>query len=198
MDLTPCDLKELPDRIAKLENQNRRLRQLGVMALIVALLLLTTGQVPSRKSVEANEFILKDVNGNVRARLSVDMPGSSKLVLYDEEGKQRIKLDGGIGMPGLTVYDFAGRARAEFLLVLDATALFLRDDKGVVKTGLKEGAIVADQINAGHVQTLDADGFQAILGTADLVTPRTGEKHTTSAASLVFFDKSKNVIWKAP
>jgi hypothetical protein len=31
-----------------------------------------------------------------------------------------------------------------------------------------------------------------------MVTPRTGETHKTSAASLVLFDKDKNVIWKAP
>jgi len=40
--------------------------------------------------------------------------------------------------------------------------------------------------------------LQAIVGTADLVTPRSGAIHRTSAASLVLFDEEKNVIWKAP
>jgi hypothetical protein len=44
----------------------------------------------------------------------------------------------------------------------------------------------------------DDQGFAATLGVKDLVTPRTGETHKTSAASLVMFDKAKNVIWKAP
>jgi hypothetical protein len=48
------------------------------------------------------------------------------------------------------------------------------------------------------MQVDDAEGFAATLGATDLVTPRTGEKHKTSAASLVLFDKDKNVIWKAP
>jgi hypothetical protein len=44
----------------------------------------------------------------------------------------------------------------------------------------------------------DNEGYEAILGVSALQTPKTGEKHRTSAASLVLFDKDKNVIWKAP
>jgi hypothetical protein len=44
----------------------------------------------------------------------------------------------------------------------------------------------------------DAQGYTAILGSGGLVTPKTGETHKTSAASLVLSDKDKNVIWKAP
>lgn len=43
----------------------------------------------------------------------------------------------------------------------------------------------------------DKDGFEAHLGTVGLVTPRTGEQHQRSAASLVFFSKG-NVLWSAP
>jgi hypothetical protein len=43
----------------------------------------------------------------------------------------------------------------------------------------------------------DKDGFAAQLGTVGLVTPRTGEQHQRSAASLVFFSKA-NVLWSAP
>ncbi|MBI4463787.1 MAG: hypothetical protein HY647_03685 [Acidobacteria bacterium] len=44
----------------------------------------------------------------------------------------------------------------------------------------------------------DTQGFETTIGTTSLVTPRTGETHTTSAASVVMVDKDKNVIWKAP
>lgn len=44
----------------------------------------------------------------------------------------------------------------------------------------------------------DKEGFSAVVGNADLVTPRTGETHQTSAASVVLFDKDKKVIWSAP
>jgi hypothetical protein len=51
----------------------------------------------------------------------------------------------------------------------------------------------------GHLELSDDAGFKSSLGvTKELVTLRTGETHQTSAASLLLFDKDKNVIWKAP
>ena len=44
----------------------------------------------------------------------------------------------------------------------------------------------------------DPEGFSAQLGSVDLVTPRTGEQHKTSAASLVLFGKDSKVLWSAP
>ena len=50
-----------------------------------------------------------------------------------------------------------------------------------------------------HLELSDDAGFKSSLGvTKNLVTSRTGETHQTSAASLLLFDKDKNVIWKAP
>jgi hypothetical protein len=54
-------------------------------------------------------------------------------------------------------------------------------------------------LGPGHLEVSDDEGFKAALGVEEnLVTPRTGETHKTSAASLLLFDKNKNVIWKAP
>ncbi len=50
----------------------------------------------------------------------------------------------------------------------------------------------------GEVRVSDDQGFSATMGAEELVTPHTGETHKTSAASLVLFDKNKNVLWKAP
>jgi hypothetical protein len=44
----------------------------------------------------------------------------------------------------------------------------------------------------------EENGFSAILGSTDLVTPTTGRKEMTSAASLTLFGKGKKVIWSAP
>jgi hypothetical protein len=90
------DFKELQARLLKLENQNRRFKQLGVTALIVLVSVVVMAQVPSGKTVEANEFILRDGSGTVRARLSMDETRSgSEMVLLDEKGRPRIKLEGG-------------------------------------------------------------------------------------------------------
>lgn len=206
MNFQPRDFEDLRARLLRVEKQNSRLKQIGAVALIVPVLLFIMGQAPSKKTVEANEFVLMDDSGNARAKMSMGVPAdaapgypaSPQLVLYDEKGKPRVKLDGDIMMPGLTVYDSQGRDRGDLRVVLDRATLLLSDEHGTLKTRLKEGEVLADEIDAGHVQTLDAEGFEAILGTADLVTPRTADKHKTSAASLILFDKDKNVIWKAP
>jgi hypothetical protein len=201
------------DRLLKLEKENHRLKQLGTVALVVAVSLLVMGQASQKKkTVEADEFILKDNGGNVRARLSMNIltgaapgvPAVAQLVLFDEKGKKRVMLDGGNtwGFSGLSLYDEQERARGYFTetdsLGLGAT-LMLQDEQGHLQTRLKGGEVMAlDNVTASRMQVDDAEGFAATLGATDLVTPRTGEKHKTSAASLVLFDKDKNVIWKAP
>jgi hypothetical protein len=69
MDSHPSGFEDLLDRLAKLEKQNRRFKLLGVAALVGVTLLLVMGQAPAKKTVEANEFVLKDDRGNIRARL---------------------------------------------------------------------------------------------------------------------------------
>jgi len=39
---------------------------------------------------------------------------------------------------------------------------------------------------------------RAVLGTADLVTTRTGAETKTAESSLVLFDKDSKVLWEAP
>jgi hypothetical protein len=211
-------LDELQVRLLKLEKQNSRFRQLGVAVLIASASLIVMGQAPSKKVVEGNEFILRDDSGNVRARLSMNVPSGAapgfpavvQLILFDEKGKKRVAVNGGTsvntlgfvqheprsGVPGLTLFDEQGRARGYFVETDAADLgpmLQLLDAQGNARVYLAEGVVKADSVTAK-----DAEGFAATLGVTNLVTPKTGEKHTTSAASLVLLDKDKHVVWKAP
>ena len=204
--LDTCDMQ---NRLLKLEKQNRRLKQVGAVALLVVTVLLIMGEASQKKTFEADEFILRDNSGNVRARLSMNVPtgaapgfpAAAQLVLFDEKGKKRVMLDGGSTIPGLSLYDGQERVRATFVET-DAfgvgAVLVLEDEKGHLQSRLKEGEVLAGLVDTSTVSVIDAEGFAATLGVTELVTPRTGEKHKTSAASLVLFDKDKNVIWKAP
>jgi hypothetical protein len=62
------------------------------------------------------------------------------------------------------------------------------------KTNVKAGV----SLTPDSVTVTDDAGFEAVVGTEDLVTPTTGETHKRSAASLVLLDKNKTVIWNAP
>ena len=184
-------LEDLQGRLLKLEKQNRRFKQLGVAVLTVPAILLLMGQAASKKTIEANEFILRDDSGNVRARLEVDK-GVAQLLLFDPDGSEKMGIDSGT-VGGKDLITLSGASvmlhhNAEFGLLVPDTLLM---GSAAEQTSRME-------LGRGGLRVTDVQGFSASFGVTDLVTPRTGETHKTSAASLVLFDNEKKVIWKAP
>jgi hypothetical protein len=104
---------------------------------------------------------------------------TAMLALYDDKGKTRATLDDG----EINFENSAGKLSAQ---LGNSTVMVAGDGNS--------GAVMAP----GIVGAFDEQGFSATLGVANLQTPRTGETQKRSAASLVLFDKDKNVIWKAP
>src|SRR5215469_10513399 len=150
------DLDSMHQRLLRLEKQNRRFKQLGagILLVIAALLLLTCqstnvttpSQAPTKKTVEANEFILKDGNGNVRARLRMGEGNSPagavpQLDLLDEKGTLRVQLTGGrepreggpnlANIAGIMVFDQDGHQRGMFAAENHGAALAFTNVKGV-------------------------------------------------------------------
>jgi hypothetical protein len=262
-------LEQIQDRLLKLERQNRRFKQLGALALIATASLLVMGQASPKKTVEANEFILRDNSGNVRARLSVEetpsSPGQAQFVLLDKEGKTTVTMDSGyFGVFGGTLVLSDQQANKRVVVSADKSVggtLSLNDEKGMSGTVLQTTAAVLPDATVSVMRTsrltligkdkepkgvlyvgddgsaslglnavdgkgivltpkvmgftdskgeaiatfgrdaiavTDDQGFSATIGAQELTMPRTGETHKTSAASIVLFDKNKNVLWKAP
>jgi hypothetical protein len=190
-------LDELHDRLLKVEKQNRRFKQFGVAALIVPALLLVMGQAESKKTIEANEFILRDSAGNIRAGLFMGMSKNRPmpmLALYDEKGEPSAVLnDEAIMFPA---GEFPG-------VTITSDGITDIDQRGIAEISpnqmsVDDGRASYTSVGPTSLVLSDAQGFSAVLGATDLTTPRTGETHKTSAASLVLFDKSKDVIWEAP
>jgi hypothetical protein len=203
VDSQPIGLVDLQHRLAKVETQNRRLKQLGVAALIILTLFLVMGQAPTKKAVEANEFVLKDDTGKVRIRLCMQDPDFSggaafpKMVFLDTKGNTSLEFDGSI--PGLSREgaDLGGTVQISDVQGHRVSAL-LADDSGGHFWVAKWKEDAAAWVNPGSVEAGDDNGFLAAVGVEDLVAPTPGQTHKTSAASVVLFDKNKNVIWKAP
>jgi len=188
----PHDLGELHSRLAALEKQNRRFRQLGAALLVLTASLAVMGQAPSKKIIEANEFILRDDSGKLRARLSLEETQSAATFqLFEPNGTEKVHIDSGASGAG-TKMTLSGAAIAfsdvgEFGLLVPDMLLMV-----------KVGEPSRMELGRGRLRLTDAQGFSANFGETELVKPSTGEKHTTSAASVVLFDRNKNVIWKAP
>jgi len=238
------------ERLEKLERQNRRMKQVGAAALILAAAVLLMGQAnPNRKivasTVEAERLVLKDSKGNERVVFS----GSGNnpfgpadqiiagpfLEFLDVEGNPQMKISdenrGSFGNSrGIELYNKGGSAvLASFLLVDDVPSLELYDVEGSRKQAQQTSKVTAEAMaekdeqkqiairaknvwsefpgsefllsvsKDGPIFSLkDGDGFKTTIGSTNLLTPRTGETHKTSAASVVLFDKDKKVIWSAP
>ena len=222
------------NRLERLEKQNRRFKQMGALALILISSVLLMGQAAPKNIVEADEFILRDANGNTRANL--DVAGNvPKLRLYDANQEVRAMLDANPGPsgPGLTLFDANGKPRASLFvtakgpgislanangksganLILEESrgpGLDLYDTNGKPRVSVyvnQDGPAIRLLHASGKTRTLldetnlelsNDEGFRTTIGSAQLVTPRTGETHKTSAASVVLFDKDKKVLWQAP
>jgi hypothetical protein len=192
MNFQPHDFEELHRRISKLENQNFRFKQLGGAVLIGIVLLLVMGQAPSKKTIEANEFVLRDANAKARALLTI-VNDNADLILYDamDQGRMELKVDS-VGGASLNLFNAQGTS----------IAALSGGDASVLRLGIAGGVEqLLAAVTPGKVPSLilsDKDGFVTTVGGSTLTTPKTGESHMTSAASVVMSDKQKNVIWKAP
>lgn len=115
MDCQQSDLQLLAARVAKLEAANRRWKAASIVAALSACSFLLIGAKPAdriepdvlhARSVEAQDFVLKDADGHVYARLSLSpriswkmnnnrmymfpgdgaSPGQATLQFYDDKG----------------------------------------------------------------------------------------------------------------
>jgi len=102
-------METLARRLDRMERENRRIRQAGVVAVAVIVAVGLMGHVAGEKVVEAEWFVLLDSSGQPRAVLAV-AKGGSGLYLYDNKGKLRAGLVGGVAdETGLSLYDKAGK-----------------------------------------------------------------------------------------
>jgi len=113
-------METLARRLDQVERENRRMKQAGVVALAVIVAVGLMGQAtwklapPGKpgKVVGAEQFIVHDARGGVRAELGTLPNGTVRLVLYDRgnPGETRVILSAGPETsPALSFSDNAGK-----------------------------------------------------------------------------------------
>ena len=207
------DLDALLSRVERLEKENRRLKQ-GALAFLLLIasvgLMAQTKQKPSVPSssqrqkgrapvpagptaVEAQSFILKDLNGHVRAELG--LAGSTpSLKFKDESGSALVTLALNADAPG-----------GPLLLLSDpqhhaAVALSVLEHAGPQLSLTGERADI--QLHMGvapdgtTLELSDKDGFTTSIGNG--VVAKNNQAKQTSAASIVLYGKQRKVLWSVP
>jgi hypothetical protein len=195
-------LADLEARLEKLERQNRRLKRVGLLFLLIAGAGFLLAQVPRKPARAApvpaaraatydtlvvHRLELRDEAGKLRGVWNTTDEDAT-FWLNDTAGKPRALLVVSAYGPSLQLYDAAEKTRAALNVVADVPGLWLADAAGKPRARLYEG----------RLSVTDAQGFKAIVGVADLQTVMTGESHTTSAAAVTLFGKDHEVIWRAP
>ena len=172
MECPSPDPSTLTARVEKLERQNRLFKRAALGLLLLPVCMLVMGQAQPSRTIEADEFVLKDSAGHMRAELTSIGGGLPALLFFDAQGKQESALFE-------DSYDISGPDPHTSAIYVGSNPSDASD---------KEPRIMLEGTN----------GFSAILGSSDLITTRTGEKHQTSAASLVLLGKNGTVLWSAP
>jgi hypothetical protein len=215
--------ESLSDRVANLERQNHRLKQFGVLLLLCIAALVAMGQASPIQTIRASHFVVVDEGGRRRAELGINGSFPS-LAFYGEKGQAQVLLatngNGYLALYGGGLHPYAV---LEAFQAGSSLSLFSPEDRRKLEQGLEMGlgntpsiSLHADDLG-GKVSISDGksisvglsgsdpsifvedrQGYTTAIGSSNWMTPLTGEKRKTSAASVVLSDKKGNSIWRAP
>jgi|SRR5579883_471119 len=217
------ELEALLSRVGRLERENRWFKRgvLALLAVIVSVGLMAqtkqtaagsqkqrarTPAKPAAKpaeppapgpvvatTVEAQEFVLKDGNGHVRAELAM-MGSTPSLKFKDESGSALITLALNSDAPGgplLLMSDPQHHASVALSVLENAGPQFsLAGERPDIQVRM---GVTPDGTS---LDLSDKDGFMTSIGNG--VLPKNGQVKKTSAASIVLFGKDRKVLWSAP
>ena len=192
MQTTESTLEVLAHRVAKLEVQNQRLKKAGIAWMVVAVAFIVMGQAQTNRTLEANEFVLKDETGKARAKLHMERGRDPSLSLYDASGVERAKLSQGKDAVVLTFWNNPTERYGGLQLLLTP------DSSNLMLVGMKKGSVISLSTVSPALSISDSEGYEATVGVNELELPKTGETHKSSAASIKLFGKDREVLWSAP
>lgn len=114
--MTEPMMDPLTTRLARLERETRRSKRITLVVVLAAAAVVLMGQTaPHRtpKSLEAEEFVLRDSRGQVRASLGTTQnPSATVLQIHGDNGKPRTRLTvSSDGTSSLEVIDTGERVR---------------------------------------------------------------------------------------
>lgn len=139
--MTPPTLVDVAVRLTELEHANRRLERLcrkwrvAAWGLILGLGVAACGGAAAGRiaqTVQAQEFVLCDAEGRMRAALAIRPDGTPGLGFFDQGGQVRASIDlGEDGASGINFHDRDGKLRAAVAVRADGTpGVGLFDRKG--------------------------------------------------------------------
>src|SRR5262245_15632791 len=179
----------LLERLERLERSNRRLKICGLVTLLGLAGVFAMGQARPLQTVEAQEFVVKDAGGVVRARLGASQTGAV-LSLSHEGGRANLVAAAGRGQgTHLAFSDAAGKVKGLLLLSQETIGLYLSP---VDATGPpKSPRVVFEVLNQG------TGGF-AFYDRNGVTRALVGAVADDGTSLMVLQDATGKPAWKAP
>jgi hypothetical protein len=156
----PSDLDLLCHRMDQLQRENRSLKRIGLIVLVLIGAGFLMGQSGSTRTVEAESFVLKGSDGSIRAKMDTK-DGSTELLLYNASGQPRVTIKVDEGGETLDMNNDSGEPVAMIDVALQKTlkvspttstiaVLGSLGGPGVVMNATKEIALVRIDDQGGH------------------------------------------------
>jgi hypothetical protein len=180
----------LLERLERLERSNRWLKICGLVVLVALAAVGTMGQArPALQTVEAQEFVVKDAGGVIRARLGASQSGAS-LNLSHEGGRANLVVSGGRGQGAhLVVTDSAGKVKSLLLVNPETVGLYLSpvDASGPPRSP----RVVFEVLNQG------TGGF-AFFDRNGQSRAQVGSVSDDGSSQIMILDAAGKPFWKVP
>lgn len=195
------ELQIIMARLERVEEQNRNLKRIVVVLLVTASAVALMGQGRPKRTVEAEEFVLKDAVGRVRARLEMESTDRPTLSLLDARGVPLISIMAG-ETPSLTLSKYGGQQvqLGSFGSDLFGLALYRKDNASPfgglqAAVGVFKGSPGFELYNGvGQAVGLDLDFGDPKLSLRD----SSGESSTIYSSSILLLGKDGKRLWSAP
>ena len=199
------DTMEKDRKIAeRLETQETRSRTLVALALVswvaLAVIFLSGQKRYGGETIVAREILLKDAHGVVRVEMKADgqAPG---VVINGSTPSHGFTSLSRLGLFSINQDGHSVSLTTERLLMMDGLEQKALFNGNTLTIGGSEDhpvlSLSAEQ-GSGSIEVADSSGYSSVLGKANLEDTKTGASETTSAASLILFNKSHRIVWQAP
>jgi hypothetical protein len=129
-------IEALWSRLESLERQNRRIKRIGTLLLVLAGSVFLMGQATKAvKPVEATRFILKNAKGKKRAELGIRLDGP-ELAFFNDKEQALLSIGLLEEGPELLLLSSEGKKLASLSLTVTGPMLSLSDQTGVKRLNL--------------------------------------------------------------
>ncbi len=194
-------MTDIEKRVAKLERENRFMKIGSLFLIAIIGIGFLTAQVvaPKMKIIEAQGFIVKDLEGNTRIEIGYSIDSLTNLTYNSSymrilrNSKWAFKME---------CYSLGKEIGDNYLMINnpssgDVQSILLSGNGILLEENDYRATLLPRSLDLSK-KNKESYVSRAVLGEVNLVQTKTGGTNTTPLSSLTLFDVEEKVLWEAP